>query len=559
MNAFFVSALLFTLAVPASCNKSSGPTDNHKPLVTLESILIKANPFTYTFIATASDVDGDPLKYSWNFGEGTSKDGNSLENFSYPEDKIYTVKVTVNDGKSAAVEASITINTKTVSIVINPNEKFQIMEGFGGFGAQDVYWSNGPFTSAAYIDRLVNELGVTIIRDELPTSFEIINDNADPLVTDLTKYNLNNDISGHHKPLGARLSFFRDAKAAGVEKFIVSVWSAPPWMKTNNRIDNGTNQNSAPVYNPTPTSSSNQLRTDMYEEFAEMCAAYIKIFKQEVGIDLYALGIQNEPRFSQSYQSTLYSGTALRDLLKVVGKRLKNEGLTTKLFLPEDIGWLGGVEGMIKPTLDDPMARQYADIVAVHGYDLDGVTAGSPNAQTWQTMYGWGAAYGKPLWMTETSGFKNDWSGAMSLSKAMYTAIRHGHVSAWVFWTSSTSTLDEYSLMSSAGEKSKRFFVSKNFYKFIRPGAQRIAADAATDSKVYPLAFTHSSRQSTTLVLINDNTEPRAVKLSGSGLPSDFIQYHSSINENWKDNGTVKSDGILLLQPQSVTTLYRKN
>jgi O-glycosyl hydrolase len=60
---------------------------------------------------------------------------------------------------------------------------------------------------------------------------------------------------------------------------------------------------------------------------------------------------------------------------------------------------------MVKPALDDPIARQYADIIAVHGYDLDGITAASPNAQTWQTMYGWGAAYHKPLWMTETSGF----------------------------------------------------------------------------------------------------------------------------------------------------------
>jgi hypothetical protein len=37
---------------------------------------------------------------------------------------------------------------------------------------------------------------------------------------------------------------------------------------------------------------------------------------------------------------------------------------------------------MVKPTLDDPIARQYADIIAVHGYDLDGITAASPDAQT---------------------------------------------------------------------------------------------------------------------------------------------------------------------------------
>ena len=233
----------------------------------------------------------------------------------------------------------------------------------------------GPFTSAGYINRLL-DLGVSIIRDEVPTNFEYTNDNADPFVTDLSKYNLNTAIAGEHNPLGTRLQFFKDAKAAGINTFIASVWSPPYWMKTNNRIDNGTPNNSAPPYNPNPTAANNQLRTDMYNEFAEMCVAYVKILKQETGIDLYAFSIQNEPRFSQSYQSCVYNGEAMRDLLKVVGKRFMDEGLTTKLFLPEDVGWLGGVESMIKPTLDDAGARQYADIVAVHGYDLDGITAG---------------------------------------------------------------------------------------------------------------------------------------------------------------------------------------
>ena len=173
----------------------------------------------------------------------------------------------------------------------------------------------------------------------------------------------------------------------------------------------------------------------MYQEFAEMCVAYIRIIKSETGIDIYGLGIQNEPRFSQFYSSAVYDGNALRDLLKVVGKRFKDEGITTKLFLPEDVGYLQGVEGMIKPTLNDAEARQYADIVAVHGYDFDGITAASTSAQTWQTMYNWGAGFNKPLWMTETSGFENNLEGAMKLAKAMYTALKYGNISAWLYWS----------------------------------------------------------------------------------------------------------------------------
>jgi O-glycosyl hydrolase len=78
--------------------------------------------------------------------------------------------------------------------------------------------------------------------------------------------------------------------------------------------------------------------------------------------------------------------------------------------------------------------------------------------------------------MTETSGFSNDWKGAMKLAKGMYTALRYGNISAWLFWTISTKKLDKYSLMNSKGQKSKRYYVSKSFYRYIRPGAVRIAA-----------------------------------------------------------------------------------
>lgn len=553
-------ALLSGLLVTSFfCNKGATKTvANSRPLVSLNAELISINPFTFRFTAAASDADGDALEYVWDFGEGTQKAGAPAETFSYADDKAYKVQVSVSDKKTAAVSVSVDIDTKIIPIICDTSKKYQSMMGFGGFGAKDVYWSSGPFTSSEFINTVVNDLGISIIRDELPTSFEINNDNGDPFVTDLPKFNLNTRISGHHAPLGERLQYWRDLKAAGIKTFIASVWSPPPWMKYNNQLGNGTvDQNEAPPYSSNPSSSTNQLKTDLYDEFAEMCVAYIKIIKQETGIDLYALSIQNEPRFSQFYQSCVYDGEALKNLLKVVGKRLKDEGLSTKLFLPEDIGWLQGVESMVKPTLEDAAAREYAGIVAVHGYDLDGITASSPDAQTWQQMYGWGAAYNKPLWMTETSGFPDNYDGAMSLAKAMFTAIKFGNVSAWTFWTLSTEKLDEFSLMSSAGVKSKRFYVSKNFYKFIRPGSVRIAAESAEAAKVFPLAFQNIDN---TLVMINDNKESgKVVRITWPGFQNDARMYVTSPGEDCKDRGVVSTSEPILLPPYSVVTLSGKN
>ena len=552
----FLLLLLPLLACSKKPDKKEAP--NSIPLISVQANLVKTNPFTFGFSATASDADNDPLVYTWNFGEGTSRQGSAKEDFSFADNNEYTVKVAVTDGKSAPVETSVRISTAIETITINSTQHYQTITGFGGFGAQDVPWSAGPFTSAEYIGRLT-DLGVTILRDEVPTSFEYTNDNADPFVTDLSKYNLNTAVQGEHNPLGTRLQFLKDAKAAGISTFIATVWSPPSWMKTNNQLGNGTSSNAAPAYNNSPTSANNQLRTDMYDEFAEMCVAYVKIIKQQTGIDIYAFSIQNEPRFSQTYQSCVYNGEAMRNLLKVVGKRFRDEGLITKLFLPEDVGYLDGVSGMVLPTLNDADARQYADIVAVHGYALDGVTANSPSAQTWQTMYNWGGQYGKPLWMTETSGFKNDWSGAMALAKAMYTALKFGNVAAWVFWTLSTSTLDEYSLMSSAGIKSKRYYTSKNFYRFIKPGAMRVNASANESSGIFPLAFIHTPNQETTLALINDNSTAKVIQLAGAGLPASFNQYNTTATDNCTDAGIVSSTGRIVLPASSVVTLYHKD
>lgn len=174
-------------------------------------------------------------------------------------------------------------------------------------------------------------------------------------------------------------------------------------------------------------------------------------------------------------------------------------------------------------------------------------------------MHSWGAGYNMPLWMTETSGFSNDMKGAMDLSKAMYTAITFGNVSAWLHWALSQGTLDQYSLMSSSGTMSKRYYVSKNFYHYVRPGDYRIASSTPGQTNIYPLAFKNDTAHTSTIVLINNNPEGRAVKLEGAALPSQFSMFVTSVNDDCKDDGIVNTNDGFLLPANSVITLYKKN
>jgi PKD repeat protein len=80
-------------------------------------------PLKVQFAANASDPDGDPLTYSWAFGDGvTSTDTNPTHIFNAPG--TYIAWLTVSDGKvstssslSIAVSSSITLSTRLASVL----------------------------------------------------------------------------------------------------------------------------------------------------------------------------------------------------------------------------------------------------------------------------------------------------------------------------------------------------------------------------------------------------------------------------------------------------------
>jgi len=83
---------------------------NDAPTVTLGADQTSGPaPLAVAFTATATDVDGDPLTYAWNFGDGTTKpSGSASEGHTYQATGPFTATVTVSDGQATA-QASLTI------------------------------------------------------------------------------------------------------------------------------------------------------------------------------------------------------------------------------------------------------------------------------------------------------------------------------------------------------------------------------------------------------------------------------------------------------------------
>ncbi|MBD3242545.1 MAG: hypothetical protein GF331_18290 [Chitinivibrionales bacterium] len=425
-----------------------------------------------------------------------------------------------------------------VTMTIDAATEYQTIEGFGGFGGKQVWWSSGPFHDATYLRQTLDDLGITILRDRVPATFELSNDNGDPRSLDLRGFNFTNR-AGHHAAMGERLPLWRAMKQNGLDKFILSYWSPPAWMKTNNDIENG-----------------GELKRQAYDEFAEYCVASVKVLKDSCGIDVYALSVQNEPAFEEPYVSCVYTAEQYRDLVKVVGARLHEEYPNVKLFGAEDMlkNWTRQ-DAFPGPLMADPVSREHLDILAVHGYS-DGVhpTPSSQAASMWSRASQNCRSVGKPLWMTETSGFGSTWSGAMELAEAIYAALKFGKVSAWVFWTISAGGDGGYSLISN-GTPNKLFYASKHYYRYIRPGAVMIDIDDSGDEHVFAVAFNHKQDRQLTVVLLNAGGSAASVSLAAQGLPGQLRKYVSTSTKQCTDEGTVTSGAAISLDANSVTTL----
>lgn len=422
------------------------------------------------------------------------------------------------------------------TITVDPQTRHQTIDGFGGFGGVVAEYASEAQYTDAWVDLVVRDLGLSIHRYFLnPVDLEPTNDNTNPLVTDLTKYNTAGRLGGQI-PLLSRL------KNAGVDKFFFSILSPPYWMKQGpyNEWCYGGGDCSC---------CGGNLRTDMYSEFAEFCAAYVRLAKQQAGVDLYALSVQNEPRFSEPYPACVYSANTFRDMVKAVGARLQSEGLgATRLMIAEDLlNSFGTLEGAV---MSDSAARKYVGVFGTHTYS-DGVnpTQTSEAARLWSAAQRKVSATGLGLWMTETSGYENSWNGAFTLALGIYAALQYGKASGWVYYRLGGSSDG----LTENGQPTWLYYSSKQYYRYVRPGAVRIEA-RSDDSAVLAQVFVHPADSTATVVLFNQSQS--AVSVTLNAIPqARFTVYRSSATQRCVDAGAF-SGSSLSLPARSITTLY---
>jgi O-glycosyl hydrolase len=266
------------------------------------------------------------------------------------------------------------------NITVNGNTTYQTIDGFGAHGSMNVWWSSGPFYNDAFLNLIVNDLGLTINRNEYypPEDGTVFADKQTGWIQALqAKANANGE------PM----------------KFIATFWTPPGYMKDNGSTING-----------------GHVIPSYYDDLGNYAVGAIQAYAN-IGINLYALSLQNEPAFAEPYNSCVYTRQEMVNMLKIAGPIINASYPNTKLFGAEHMLWALewpdiSFEGTVGGIMSDPQAEQWMDIWACHGYGNDGVTPdpGSTEAHQWDV-----ARQnlnidntGKHFWMTETSGYTEE-------------------------------------------------------------------------------------------------------------------------------------------------------
>jgi O-glycosyl hydrolase/chitodextrinase len=476
---------------------------------------------------------------------GNIINGTALLKYTLNAASVDSAVVTVITNNTAVVNAvpdtiSFKVFVMDTATVANSIVTIDFSKTYQTFAGMGTMLNNG--NDPVQIQQ-IKDLNITLMRLTSTGEFEPVNDNSDPNVTNYSNFN--------RKALPTDLIRSINENT-NCHKFFYTPWSPPNWMKQNK----GANPDPATMW-----AGNNKLKPEMYEEFAEYLVAICKTIKEEAGVELYAISLQNEPTFNEPYASCQYTGAEFRDMMKIIGPRFEAENINTRIMMPEDIAtMISWVTDKVDPVNADHEARKYLDIMAVHLYDPDGINVGGAGSSRWTDLLKIKkTTNAEGLWMTETSGFGNVWEGywgkdylsgnpqffpgPLDFAGSMYTSFKAGNISGWTdFEGTGFKTLNDL-----AGS------VFKNYSAYLNPGAVMVDA-ISTNKNILSLAFKNTDN-SVTSILLNTSQKPVKVTLKGSGVPEVYRSFTTQNSAAFIEGAAV-TKGAMVLPPRSITTLY---
>lgn len=342
----------------------------------------------------------------------------------------------------------------------------------------------------------------------------------------------------------------QQAKARGVDKLVASTWSPPAWMKTNNSTTNG-----------------GYLKQANYDDYALLMAKFIKEYKLQFDLDLYAVSIANEPNSMTflTWDSSEWNSTNFQIFLKNHLKQaMINEGVQSAKVIAGESSWWS--EDLIKDSLNDPASAERIDIVGGHNYPIPIINTEMPT-----TPFSTAISKGKKVWMTEVSkvdSYDPGMGSGLKFAKQTHNFMTKANVNAWMYWTGAIPGNNDEGLInvdkaSSTYALTKRFYTFGNFSKFIKPGYVRIGAPDTPKFGVYTSAYKDPATGKFTIVAINDNNSNAELDFSPNGFTSGHLTPFTTNDSSALTQGSaiplVNGKFQVVIPPKSVVTYVGEN
>lgn len=471
---------------------------------------------------------------------GGSAKGKNLETTAEKTNKI-TLFVTTADRSSDFEKKTIsfgkTPGNPAAKITLDPNTRFQEMDGFGAAVTGSTCY-NLMQMNPADRQKFLNEtfspekgMGYSYIRISIGCSDFSLSEYTCCDEKGIENFSLQDEELNYVIPILKEILEINPQL-----KILGSPWTCPPWMKVNNLTD----------LEPFDSWTSGQLNPAYYDDYATYFVKWIQAFAGH-GIHITAVTPQNEP-LNRGNSASLFMGwKEQREFIKSLGLAIENAGLDSKIYVFDHNYNYDNMEDQFDYPIkiyNDPEAKKYVAGAAYHNYggnkkELDDIHSQAPEME---------------LIFTETS--IGTWNNGKDLSERLMEDMEEvalGTVNNWckavIVWNLMLDTnrgpnrehgcrtcygavdidANDYKTIT----RNSHYYIIGHLSSVVKPGAVRIQANGEQTNGMNYLAFENADG-SYAFVIQNDNREDKPVTISdGKNQFEYLIPAKSVVSFRW--------------------------
>jgi glucuronoarabinoxylan endo-1,4-beta-xylanase len=275
------------------------------------------------------------------------------------------------------------------------------------------------------------------------------------------------------------------------------------------------------------------LNTSSYSDYANYLEAFVN-YATSIGVNLYAVSMQNEPDATVGYVSCSWTGAQMDAWVAGYGSVLTTGANPVKFIMPESESF---ITSLSDPALNDSAAVGNISIVGGHLYGA------SP------FYYTNAKNKGKDVWMTEhllvpANNSSPVMADAISLAEEIHNSMTVADYNAYVYWQGPsypTNKSPQEHLIDASANPTYYGLAMTQFSRFVRPGYLRYNATATPVTGVYLSAYSGNGHQ----VIVAINSTSSAVTLP--------IQIVNQTVTSMTPYQTTSSSSVSQLSPATVT------